>query len=464
MKHLFFIILLIFFVFSFRIDAQVEATGGMNFAKREVKESRKKNAGVEISAAYPELVGTGANVKEFNQMMKSLIMGKIAFAKEGLGSAKSNPGLDKEQIEFYAFQSYYTIEFANQDFIGIRFEFYDGVATFLHGRVGFIEDAGSVLNLNYDLKRQKEVKLGDLFQPGSKYLNVLSNNITAQRIEEGFDEEIARMGVEPEAGLFRQWNFSKRGIKLHFELETNDQVETKPERIVPFEKFPRALRSELFGVVQASINKGADLSFPCNAGHFDSEDLRVELRMGKIKGVKNLRAYFYEGDYDNPNGKLRRLKSFLVTDDEVLIAREYGDFACAWYQPKKGKETIGWIPRSKLNVLKTDKDPSINMWLGDWIQGKRSFFEIKRNKKEGYLIIIGDSTWTNSYGAIHIGNLDDKGEVVAPFRNEFVIEDEDESDIGCQIRAKMIGRFLIVVDNKRCGGLNVTFDGVYWKK
>ena len=76
------------------------------------------------------------------------------------------------------------------------------------------------------------------------------------------------------------------------------------------------------------------------------------------------------------------------------------------------------------------------------------------------LHIVGNASWyggKNSYDGdiIHIGEADF---TVKPNGNLVVTE---ESEDLCQINLQLFGYYLVSTDNNKCGGVNVSFSGIY---
>jgi len=477
MRHMFLFSLILIFVFSGKALAQDEAKDGTTFIKREYKQSRKSNSGIEIKVDYPELVGEGANVKSFNQEVKSLVMRRVADAKKDFKSSNAEAGLSREQKEFYLLELNHSIEFANRDFIAIRFAFYQGAAVYNEDGlgVGVTEDIGRVFFFNYDLGEQKQLKLGDLFQPESKYLEVISEYVMKQRISEGIERENASVEVKPELRGFPRWAISKSGILLDLEFELQNYIEITPERTIAYNKFPKSLRSEVFNRVLASMETEEDL-LPniCSWNEFDPSEKNANFRLGKITGRKDARAYFYQSDYRNFSGKPRRTKKYLISGDEIVVSRSYRGFVCAWFPVIKKVGTMGWIQSKKLKIRAINKEPSPADWFGNWEFGGRNrtaWLEIGAANGSNYLMIRGATFYSfkskedaAETGNIHFGTIGDerengKGEVVKPFVNRFALTPEGYE--GCKIFAQLVGKFLLVSDTGICGGTGVTYTGIY---
>jgi hypothetical protein len=195
----------------------------------------------------------------------------------------------------------------------------------------------------------------------------------------------------------------------------------------------------------------------CRNGFFPDESQTYKL--AKITGKTGARIYFYGDERDDcPQNKNCRLKRYVIPNDEVLVSRTFGNFACAWFQPKKGGETVGWLALENVEF----KPAAAKIVAGDWL-GKWRFYdnviEIKLGKESGTLVVAGDATWKGFGDNVHVGEIEET--VVAPLGNTFKIGEEDDNEYACRASMQMIGKYLIVSDNMKCGGANVTFSGVY---
>jgi hypothetical protein len=87
---------------------------------------------------------------------------------------------------------------------------------------------------------------------------------------------------------------------------------------------------------------------------------------------------------------------------------------------------------------------------------------------------MGSATWGSGdpqhvkRGAVHTGELEGavrpRGRVLAigydPDRSGFPPA-EDAASEACAAKLELVGRYLVVEDNGRCGGVNVSFNGLY---
>src|SRR2546423_10227309 len=66
----------------------------------------------------------------------------------------------------------------------------------------------------------------------------------------------------------------------------------------------------------------------CRNGLFTSD--AKEFKLARVAGKKGERAYFYGDDDDCPKLDAKcRQKAYVLTGDELIVARTFGDFVCA---------------------------------------------------------------------------------------------------------------------------------------
>lgn len=195
----------------------------------------------------------------------------------------------------------------------------------------------------------------------------------------------------------------------------------------------------------------------CRNGLFPRE--KVDFKLGTVKAKKGEKVYFYtDGREDCPSGKNCRQKSYVIANDEVIVSRTFGNYSCAWFQPKKGYETVGWILTDKLEF--TPLLQGIDAYVGKW-----SFYdneiEITKTENQSVFNISGMAFWKGAGANVHTGEL----EGVAKWNeSKLLFNDEDKDEYACKATLDLLGSYLIVSDNLNCGGANVTFAGVYTKK
>lgn len=195
----------------------------------------------------------------------------------------------------------------------------------------------------------------------------------------------------------------------------------------------------------------------CRNGAFVSET--KEFKVARVRGARAQRAYFYGEDEGCPGPASKcRQKAYVIPGDALLVSRTFGEYMCAWFQPARGYETVGWLRADQLEVSETEANPTPARWLGEWELHSNSL-RITRGAKAGTLHVEGEAFWHGvNPGNVHTGEV---GGEAAPDGNVLTIGDGDDI---CRATLRLVGPHLIVDDNNECGGANVTFDGVYRKK
>ena len=209
--------------------------------------------------------------------------------------------------------------------------------------------------------------------------------------------------------------------------------------------------------IQASAQLDGNPENFCRNGAFPRESR--EYRLARITGKKGERVYFYGDEREDcPAGRDCRLKSYVIPGDEVIVSRTFGAYACGWFQPAKGSETVGWIKSESLEMLEPKPDPAENEWLGEWRFYDNSIV-IAKSRAAGLLEVTGEAFWKGLGDNVHVGELDHRAKPSGGILK--LGEGDDEAD--CKVTMQLVGSFLLVSDNLNCGGANVTFSGVYRK-
>ena len=190
----------------------------------------------------------------------------------------------------------------------------------------------------------------------------------------------------------------------------------------------------------------------CRNGLFPSEG--AEFKLAQVTGIKGARIHFFSDDDGCPNDKAKCImRSYLIPGDRVLISKRYGPWICSWYQPRKGSETVGWLPAESL-VISPEKDarPAFERWIGLWKYYDQSL-NIRRDRKEGFLRVEGDALWRGLGDNVHVGSVEDSAQ---PQGSELILVEGE-----CRVSLRLVGDYILASDNAQCGGANVRFNGVY---
>lgn len=454
-KILLFILVSIFATFSLYSQSQDPPTKEdleRKIIKRIYNDVSDKNRW-EIKVEYPELRLEGdKDAVGFNKAAKDMAMKQVEDFKKTMSEFTDEDRSFLPKDMNYYMEVGYSIDFENDEFVSVAF-----------GRSDFTGGAHPnhwSFSLNYDLANEKTINLTDLFKPSSKFLTVISKNSIEQlKKEQGeyADDEWITNGAGEDLKNFESWNISQAGLKFSFDpYQVGPYAAGAFETVVPFNKFTMDMQTTLFNRVQNVSYIAGNPANWCRNGLFPNQD--VEFRVARVKGVKNEKTYFYSDDEDCPNGENCRQKTYIIAGDEVIVSRTYGDYSCVWYQPTKGSETVGWILTDKITEKAPLKPGNIS-WIGEWRFYDNSINFVS-SKTKGKYMVSGSAFWKGVGDNIHIGEL---GFDAIPEKNK-IKGGDGENQYDCQVKMQRVGRFLIVSDNKQCGGMNVTFDGVYTQK
>lgn len=196
-------------------EEPISFTGDVDVIARSVKENNKKLM-YEIDAQYPQFTGgNNPNLEKFNQLARVVVVKIVSGFKKDMtpeegdeprpeGSMGSDLGIG------------YTINLAQDDLVSLQFDvgsYYQGAA----------HPNSYTETLNYDLKNGKQLRLADLFKPGSKYLQTLSTycvtDLKKQWKEKNAEviEDMLKDGSAPTAKNYESWTITKRGIGVNFD-------------------------------------------------------------------------------------------------------------------------------------------------------------------------------------------------------------------------------------------------------
>lgn len=178
---------------------------------------------------------------------------------------------------------------------------------------------------------------------------------------------------------------------------------------------------------------------------------------------------------DSPDAASTQSQAFLVPGDRAVVSRGAGPFGCATFINARGQSTSGWLPMAALAQVATSPVPPRDSWIGRW-QGARMLDQvIEIAPRKGQLLhVTGRATWGRGDPERVARGGVNSGSVLADAAPDGALLEFAESDregetvpyasgdpLNCRMRMVMLGPYLAVQDNLRCGGMNVSFSGVY---
>lgn len=200
----------------FAYEQMLFFTGGAKIVNRQINEAVKAKR-LELSAEYPELTG-GTNAAGFNQLVKSRITGELAeFRKQMIGLSAADLKMLPQGANNYI-DIGYNIEYADNDLISVSF--LEGIFT------GGVHPNYNSFTITYDLKNGREIKLSELFKPGSKYLEAISayatKDLQSRKMPDsdenmGLAQDVFAEGATAKAENYQSWNLTKKGLMFTFD-------------------------------------------------------------------------------------------------------------------------------------------------------------------------------------------------------------------------------------------------------
>jgi hypothetical protein len=170
--------------------------------------------------------------------------------------------------------------------------------------------------------------------------------------------------------------------------------------------------------------------------------------------------------------------AFVIGGDAVVVSTTSGDYACVTFtgRPPKAVVTSGFLPRTQLGAPAPQAPLNVaSAWSGAWQSGDEQTITIKP-KPDGRIALHGEATWGAhdpervKRGGVNVGDIEVEASIadgVVGFAMDddgttkpFDFKPGDNNEI-CRIKLWRLGPYLVVEDNVRCGGMNVTFTGVY---
>lgn len=208
------------------------------------------------------------------------------------------------------------------------------------------------------------------------------------------------------------------------------------------------------------------------SGHCEPAEYGDQLAVARVSKAQS-KVNFISGVHDNKAcpgvTDACRMRQFLMAGDVVMTGRTHEGFVCATYVNAKGVETSGWLPAKALETLAPQPITSAD-WLGTW---RRIEATIRiKPAGPGAIDVDGEAAWGShdpervKRGSVRSGVLTGK---VKPDGDKLFMSDEAATSFeavkdGCAVRMRRLARYLLVEDNSQCGGINVTFSGLYVRR
>jgi hypothetical protein len=158
-----------------------------------------------------------------------------------------------------------------------------------------------------------------------------------------------------------------------------------------------------------------------------------------------------------------RKRIYLVPGDVVFAGPEDHGFRCAYYGSARGILVAGFLPAAKLHPISGQDDLSADFLIGKWQSSLGPHLTPNSitivNGGPGKVNAAGEAYYQTAQ-TVNEGSFGSAGVTVTPGAKEVVFR-QGSGDIACAVTVRRRGPYLVVDDNGNCGGLNVTFRGIY---
>ena len=178
------------------------------------------------------------------------------------------------------------------------------------------------------------------------------------------------------------------------------------------------------------------------------------------------------GHADCPGASTKcRAPAYLLPGNVVLTGEAHDGYVCASFINSKGATTDGWLPAARLTSIPTNAADDA-AWIGNW-QRVEASIKITRSKDGSGLAAEGEATWGAgdkgrvARGAVNMGEFAGKlrraGDI-ALVADDDIASFETAPNDRCVVRLRAAGPYMLVEDNRTCGGMNVSFTGLYARR
>jgi len=159
-----------------------------------------------ITAQIPQLTGSDdPRVGVFNQLLDNVVQNEVVvfrgeFTRVPFVEVTTNSYLEvsyeliSQYDDIWSFKFYYS--------------FYNN---------GAAHPGDFSHTINYDLATGRELSLGDLFAPGSNYLETISNFCLEELRKKPYSDSFTTNGADPVLENYRNWNITPDGLMITFD-------------------------------------------------------------------------------------------------------------------------------------------------------------------------------------------------------------------------------------------------------
>ncbi len=194
----------------------------------------------------------------------------------------------------------------------------------------------------------------------------------------------------------------------------------------------------------------------CRNGSFPTDETSI----GRAQVIGQGRLWLLNDDNGCPTAAAKCHGPTSVRPGATLLSgHRLGTYVCA-FDPVSGD--AGYVDAARLKPLPVDAAPPLKAWVGRWREGDDV---IRLTAKGAALTADGQAWWPSAHPSARQfpggPNTGDLSGTATPSGNAVTFADDASDPQACRATLRLIGDVLVVADNQACGGMNVSFSGVY---
>ena len=196
----------------------------------------------------------------------------------------------------------------------------------------------------------------------------------------------------------------------------------------------------------------------CRNGSFATDETTI----GRVQVIGQGRLWLLNDDGGCPAAAAKcRGATSVPPGATVLSGHRSGAYVCV-FDP--ASNDAGYVEAARLKTLVVNPSPPLAAWVGRWREGDDA---IRLTTKGQSLQADGQAYWPSAHPSARQfpggPNLGDLSGSATPSGNQVTFADASDPQ-ACRATMRLIGDALVVADNGACGGMNVSFSGVYRRR
>jgi hypothetical protein len=184
--------------------------GGLRLVSNQVQLTNELER-YKVNLNYPQIEGSDTPpIRKLNKDIESLATKQYQWL---LNPSRAELRDYKKGLHPEAFNSVdldYQVILATNSFLSLYFE------AFGYG-IGAAHSVQYSFVINYDFRSNRQIKLSDIFKPGSKYLDAISEYCIEELSRRKDGEHVSENELAPLARNFESWNLTPNGIRFNFD-------------------------------------------------------------------------------------------------------------------------------------------------------------------------------------------------------------------------------------------------------